>query len=53
MTNKLKNKVIILPISTEKEILNTEKVQQRLYAQFNSVYITTYGLDKIKIIAFN
>lgn len=44
-------KEYILSIATAKEIVKAEKLQQKLYSQYNSVQVLPYGIDKIKIIA--
>ena len=42
--------VYIVPPGTEKEILRAEKLQQKLYNEYDSVEVYPHGLCEIKIV---
>jgi hypothetical protein len=42
-----------LSIATEKEILKAERIQNRLYGQYDFVTITPTGMCKVNVHAFN
>lgn len=52
--NALKGEVTYtMPLETEKQIIEAEKLQTRLYKKYNSVRVVTAGLNRIRIIASN
>lgn len=42
----------ILKLETKKDYSKAERLQSRLYEKFDNVQVITYGIDKIKIIAW-
>ena len=42
---------VTLYVRTPGEILKAEKMQAKLYARFNTVTVTPYGLDMVQIVA--
>lgn len=51
MRMKKQSRKYTLSIATEKEIIKAEKLQSKLYDQFESVTVKPIGLCKIEIIA--
>jgi hypothetical protein len=51
MNIKDNERIYTLSIATEKEILKAERLQAKLYNEFESVIIKTVGLCKIEIHA--